>query len=126
MIYKTTALKAQEQVVVEALIKYVEMVAVLRDHAVNDLINYEEREPAFLIIGSSLANDGNLFMTAHQLSPATLRQNDLEPLTMQTTTQFGITSVSTALATKNFKGSAPEIIESAEDMMPMFHGVGHA
>lgn len=123
---KTTALKAQEQIVVDALIKYVELVSSIRGRYIEDLIDYKDRRPAFLVVASSEANDGSLFMSMHQLTPATLRQDHLAPLEMRNNALFGVTSVATAMAASTFKDKATDIIEVSEEIMTMADGVGHA
>jgi hypothetical protein len=123
---KSTALKAQEQVVVSELIKYVELIAATRSINVEDFIDYATRRPAFLLVAASIGGSNDLLMSSHVLSPATLRQDHLEAVEMKMAAQYGRSSAATLLMARLFRDKASEIIEIAEEIGQMAGGVGHA
>jgi hypothetical protein len=123
---KTTAIKAQEKVVFNELIKYVELVASIRDHKAEDFIDYGSRRPAFLLVTASIGNDREMLMSSHVLSPASLRQEHLDPIEMKIAADYGRTSVAVAMAASAMKGQFQEIMEIAIEVESMSGGIGHA
>ena len=123
---KTAALKAQEQLVYRELTRYVELVASFRDQHSEEFLDLEKRNPAFMILAASQSRSGHLLMSAHTLTPASMRQNHMGAIEMSTAINFGITSAAAALAANSMRQVVPDVIETAEEMADMNLGIGHA
>ena len=126
MTEKTTAIKAQEQVVFNELVKYVELVASIRDTKTEDFVDYASRRPAFLLVTASIGNNREMLMSSHVLSPASLRQDNLDAIDMKVAANYGRTSVAVAMAATAMKGQYQEIMEVAIEIESMSGGIGHA
>ncbi len=123
---KSTIIKAQEQLVINELTKYIELIAATRNINVEDFVDYASRRPAFMLVAASIGNSNDLLMSSHVLSPATLRQNHLEAIEMKVAAQYGRSSAATLLMQRVFRDKASEIIEIAEEIGQMAGGIGHA
>jgi hypothetical protein len=124
---KNEAIKAQQQLLYNELIKYVELIASVRDiEQFEDFIDFAKRRPAFLIVTSSLSLNKKVLISSHNLSPATLRQDHLNSIEMPVIAQYGRTSITIALMISRMRKMAGEVIEIAEEIGQMRGGIGNA
>jgi hypothetical protein len=124
---KTPAIAAQEQLIYRELINYVELIAATRlTERPEDFMEYAKKQPAFLLIASSLAQNGQLLLSSHTLSPAALRQDHLNAIDMPVIATYGRTSVLTALLLPRIRDLAAEAIDIAEEIDQMKGGIGIA
>lgn len=124
---KTPAIKAQETILYNELIKYVELVASTRHtERPEDFLDYAAKRPAFLLVASSLSVGNDLIISSHNISPASLRQDTLEPIEMPVIAGYGRTSIATALMISRMRAISTEVIDIAEEVGEMRGGVGRA
>lgn len=124
---KSHTISAQEQLVYRELTKYVELVAASRlTGNPEDFIELDKKQPSFLVVASSLGQKGQLLLSSHNLSPASLRQEHLDALEMPMVAQYGRTSVTTALMLSYIHQHVSEVIDVAEEIDQMKGGIGHS
>jgi len=125
---KTTfsAIKAQEKIVYAELIKYLGLVANIQEEFVGEYEDLERKRPAFFISSIIRGVSMPLIFSSHMISPATLRQEDYEPLDMQTVVTYGTPSIAAALLKTRLDREVQDITTVTLELEQMSHGVGLA
>ena len=120
------AIRAQEQILYNELVKYVELVSDEKTDFIGELEGFARKRPAFHITAIVKGESVPLMFTSHVLSPAVMRQDSLEPLDMTTVATFGRVSIAAALIGGRMQHIVRDVTDIALEIEQMKGGIGNA
>jgi len=123
---KIKAIKAQEHILYNELIKYVQLLTVARNEFVEDFEDIAEKQPGFYIVTVVKGAIDPLVFSSHILTPASLRQDSINSLPMTVAASYGVTSIAPNLLTEQFSKFVTEITDITLEIEHMQFGVGRS